>query len=282
MEMNAEGAEPARLGDGSLRAVVAPAAPGPAHELVLFLPPGLVEAGEMLAGRFFLARCGRGTHAERNDWSIYLRRALFITRHRPGESRDEWAFFLSPQGDPGSAWLAGQAPGTPVHLLGPFGQSFSVDDQSRNFLVLADAEDGGRRLRLLLPLLDPLLDHGGRVTLLLRSADAVPGGVVERLPLAVEVHSVGDEAEWATALGKMVRWADQVCVGLPPARYRQLADAIREARFRVEPGFAQVLVQADLLCGWGACLACVVPTAAGGVTRACVHGPVLDLTTLVT
>ena len=51
-------------------------------------------------------------------------------------------------------------------------------------------------------------------------------------------------------------------------------------RLRVEPDFAYLLVQADLLCGSGACLACVVPTAGGGLTRTCVHGPVFDLTRL--
>jgi dihydroorotate dehydrogenase electron transfer subunit len=36
-------------------------------------------------------------------------------------------------------------------------------------------------------------------------------------------------------------------------------------------------VDADLACGYGACLACVVPLANGSLTRACVHGPVFDL-----
>jgi len=71
--------------------------------------------------------------------------------------------------------------------------------------------------------------------------------------------------------------------------YQHLAYEIQQRRYRLEAGFAQVLVDADLMCGVGACLACVVPTAGGGFTRACVHGrftracvhgPVLDLTRL--
>lgn len=34
-------------------------------------------------------------------------------------------------------------------------------------------------------------------------------------------------------------------------------------RFRLEPMFAQVLVEADLVCGVGACLSCIVPLASG-------------------
>ena len=60
-----------------------------------------------------------------------------------------------------------------------------------------------------------------------------------------------------------------------------LAEIIRNRRFRLEENYAHMLVRADLACGYGACLACVVPTANGGVTRACVHGPVIDLTRLI-
>ena len=48
-------------------------------------------------------------------------------------------------------------------------------------------------------------------------------------------------------------------------------------RLRLESGFALALVESDLACGYGACLACVVPLAGGSLTRACVHGPVFDL-----
>jgi len=39
-------------------------------------------------------------------------------------------------------------------------------------------------------------------------------------------------------------------------------------------------VDAPLVCGVGACLACAVPLPRGGVTRSCVHGPVFDLAVL--
>jgi aerobic-type carbon monoxide dehydrogenase small subunit (CoxS/CutS family) len=50
---------------------------------------------------------------------------------------------------------------------------------------------------------------------------------------------------------------------------------------RLEQGFAQALIQVELPCGVGACLACTIPLPNGSRTRACVHGPVFDLTTLL-
>ena len=129
---------------------------------------------------------------------------------------------------------------------------------------------------MLLPLADAILDRGGHVTLLLRGASG-DEETIRSLPIAVEVHSARTDAEWAAALADSVRWADQICAALPAADFLPLAETIRQRRFRLDPGFALLLVEADLACGYGACLACVVPLANGNLTRACVHGPVFDL-----
>ncbi|MBI3959116.1 MAG: hypothetical protein HY328_09925, partial [Chloroflexi bacterium] len=96
----------------------------------------------------------------------------------------------------------------------------------------------------------------------------------------VEVQTAPDEAAWERALIGAIPWADQICAGVPRSRYFALAESIQAKRFRVEEGFCQLLVQADILCAVGACLACVIPTANGGITRVCTHGPVFDLTRL--
>jgi dihydroorotate dehydrogenase electron transfer subunit len=77
-----------------------------------------------------------------------------------------------------------------------------------------------------------------------------------------------------------VRWADQLCAALPNHQYAELAHHIRTLRFQFDTTFAQVLVTSDLLCGVGACLACVVSTRNGGFTRACMHGPVFPLASI--
>ncbi len=244
--------------------------------LPVHLPEGSATVEGPVAGRYFLARCAEEVDGERTEWSIYLRRPLYAVQQRGGE----WLLHLPPDDDPGHAWLRRRAEGAGVHLLGPFGNGFALPDSGRNLLLLADLTDNPGWLALLLALLEPMLDRGGRVTLLLRLNGSLDEAALSHLPIAVEIHTAPDEAAWAKALSTAIPWADQICAGLPPSRYGPLAQAVQAKRFRLEEGFCQILVQADILCAVGACLACVIPTANGGITRACTHGPVFDLTRL--
>lgn len=250
---------------------------GGAPCLPVVVPEGSPQPEGAVAGRYFLARCADGGTEARSDWGIYLRRALYAVQQRG----DEWLLYLPPDGDSGHRWLQRRPEGAQVHLLGPFGNGFAPAEGGRNLLLLADLTDDPGWLALQLGLLEPVLDQGGRVTALLRAAAPLDEETRSQLPIPVEVQTVTDEAAWARALDAAIPWADWVCAGLPPRRYPGLADAIRARRFRLEEGFCQIFVQADILCAVGACLTCVVPTANGGITRACVHGPVLDLTRLV-
>lgn len=246
--------------------------------LPLRLPEGSANVEGPVAGRYFLARCADAPDGERSDWSIYLRRPLYAVQRQGSE----WLLHLPPDDDPGHRWLGERPEGAPVHLLGPFGNGYALPDAGRNLLLLADLTGDPGRLALHLALLEPVLDRGGRVTVLLRSDTPLADEALAQLPIAVEVQTTPDESTWDSALESALSWADWVCAGLPHSRYAALAERIRARRFRLEEGFCQVLVQADMLCAVGACLACVVPTANGGITRACVHGPVFDLTRLTT
>jgi len=288
--------------------------------LSLRLPPG--STGEPQAGRYFLARCGaQSATARREHWQFYLRRPLFVTGFAAGVQQnrtnppqtvpaqsqyDRWDVMLpgiyatpgeigdaretppeQAEGtvDPGYAWLARRAPGAPVNVIGPLGRGFRLAPDSRNLVLAATATHVG----MLLPLIDPMLDRGGRVTLVVRRDPADGGSRDERalmqmmlaqLPIAVELRVGVTPAEWDQHLHDVLPWADQLCAALPAHEWGALAQQVRQKRFHLEAGFAQVLVEADLVCGVGACLACVVPLARGGVTRACVNGPVFDLTKL--
>jgi len=252
--------------------------------LQLALPSGLIQG--QLAGRYFLARCGARTEHERaHNWSIYARRPLFVANTRLSMdnvkgSADLWTLTLPANGaDPGAAWLRELPAGATVNLIGPLGRGFTLDRDGMNLLLIADME----RLPALLPLIDPALDQRGRVTLLVLDRDAdsrKQATLLDLLPLAAELHWVNDVDDLFHTLAEIIPWADQICVAMPGLSQTRLAALAREKRFRLEAGFVQVLVDADLVCGVGACLACVVPLANGGLTRACVHGPVLDLTRL--
>ncbi len=246
---------------------------------------------EQAAGRFVLARCGAQSEAERAEqWSIYLRRALYVAappQLRGGGESEIWRFTLpapaaagdgnrseGDPSDPGVRWLAERQAGETINLSGPFGSGFVLASLTRRLLLIADPP----RLGLVYPLIDEALDRGGQVSLLLLGEAAAPAAETLRaaLPLAVELHRPAGK-EWAVEFDDSLRWADQVCVALAAQELPALAAAVRRTHIRFEPGFAFALVESDLACGYGACLACVVPLANGSLTRACVHGPVFDL-----
>jgi dihydroorotate dehydrogenase electron transfer subunit len=276
---------PAVEADGTLTAIVVkPATPlGTAALLTVALPTTL-EIG-LPSGRYFLARCGAQTPFERAEqWPIVLRRPLFLATAGPvavEEAGDGaiapqaalWELLLPGLSAAGDRWIAQLPAGTSLNLLGPLGQGFTLQPLARNLLLITDLP----HLPLLLGLLEQMLDQRGRVTLLLRLEGPLPESVRNRLPLAVELRLAYDDADWQQQLGETIRWADQVAAALPNATYPLLAQMIRQNRLRLERGFAHVFVQADLACGVGACLACTIPLPDGGLTRACVHGPVFDL-----
>lgn len=275
------------MDDGTITGwvIAAPRLFGGQTVLTLALPAGLANA--RLSGRYFLARCGAQSADERaGRWDIYLRSPLFAVWREPMFERpgnevsgdfERWQLAVTGQDDdPSAAWLRSLAPGAALNLIGPLGNGFFLAQTTRSLLVIAD----GARVAPLAALIHAALDRGAQVTLALRAA-AIDSALRAQLPVAVEVQALPDGAAWCEALAAPLRWADQVCVALPAATYAPLAEQIRRERLRLESGFAFALVDADLACGYGACLACVVPLGNGSLTRACVHGPVIDLLELV-
>lgn len=252
----------------------------PPGELVLRLPFHPRWRPEPIAGRFVLVRCSvESTPTRTLDWGLYRRRALAVTGMHLDAEGTELRLWLPQDTDPGHGWLARIAAGDELHGLGPWGQGYRVHEQTRHLLLLAHlAADPGALARLL-PLVNPTLDRGGRVTVVAWVADAGPGrSLGAPLPIPVEVRVALDEQEWAGHLEETLAWADQVCGDMPMTAWEAVAGAIRRVRFRLDEGFCQVRVSTDMVCGTGGCLACVVPLPRGGLTRACVHGPVFDLT----
>jgi dihydroorotate dehydrogenase electron transfer subunit len=279
---------PAVEADGTLTArVEAPARWEHGTLWLSLVLPGAVDSAHA-AGRFVLARCGAHSPAARDEqWSIYLRRPLFPAgqpRILPAGQQSLWRFAAAGAGlgraDPGLRWLAAQDPGAPVNLTGPFGSGFPLPPLTRRLLLVADVP----HLPLVLPLLDAALDRGAQVSLLLlcENLSGIDVGALRAgLPLAVEVHQAALAAATSPAgaadLDQSLRWCDQVCIAVDAAHLPPLAEAVRRVRIRFDAGFAFAFLDADLACGYGACLACVVPLANGSLTRACIHGPVFDL-----
>ncbi len=273
MQTTSTSSVPAIHADGTLSAIVLDSVPS-SRLLRVWLPPGACETP--ICGRFWMARCAADTLSERSqDWSIYLRRPLIaagIPTVVAPDAGHRIALLLGPGQDPGAAWLAARPPGTTINLIGPFGSPLTLPEHSRALLILTLPAYAP----IWLPIIHDMLDRGGRVTLI-TPPDAAAQDLRPLLPLAVELRTSAADEDWSRHLAETLRWADHLCASLPASTYQPLADQLRQARFQVEPNFAHVLIESDLACGFGACLACVVPLPAGGVTRACLHGPIFPL-----
>ena len=272
----------------------------PGHPFSVRLPSALEPHSKTLSGLYFLVRCSTSVGQDRgDDWSICPRQPVFVCGRQTHDQDDRWQLCLPARPaengviselgsetervgrDGGLEWLARRVPGDLLNLLGPFGNGFTLREDPHNLLILVDTMGDPSWFWQLLPLCEQALDIGGRVTLLIRSSDdSSRSGLVPQLPVQVEVRTASTKKQWLEQIHSMIAWSDQLCAGVAPEAYGELLNIVRNTRFRVDKNYAQVLVRADLLCGVGACLACAVPTARGGYTRACVHGPVFDLTEL--
>jgi len=193
----------------------------------------------------------------------------------PEQAGSTWELLVPGDDDPGHQWLRARTVDSSINLLGPFGQPFELAANTRALLVLANLNT----LPLVLPILHNMLDRGGRVTLLIKGDEAAVAPMLPLIPILVEIRVIPTDA-WLTHLAEPVRWADQLCAALPNQDYAPLAHHIRTLRFQLDADFAHVLVASDLLCGVGACLACVIATRDGSHTRTCIHGPLLPLATI--
>ena len=187
----------------------------------------------------------------------------------PGEPYSLWQLAAPLQDDPGMAWLAARRTGETINLVGPYGTGFPLLPLTRRLLLVADAS----HLSIVMPLVDEALDRGGQVSLLLLDGGHAPAAVDSLrgdLPLAVEFHRLSTEG-WGQEIEGALRWSDQVCTAIVTAHLPVIADAVRRIRVRFDGGFAFAYIDADIACGYGACLACVVPLANGNLTRAAIE-----------
>jgi hypothetical protein len=110
--------------------------------LYLWLPTAYDVGGGF--GRFLLARCVEDTlEARKSEWSIYARRPLFCAAMPVAMSNgagSTWALFLPASTDPGYRWLARRATNTSLNVLGPFGQNFTLESNTRTLLILTDPD----------------------------------------------------------------------------------------------------------------------------------------------
>lgn len=238
---------------------------GPALELTL---ASSELARRLQAGQAVLLRAGWGD-------SPYLRRTFYPV----AIEGDTWTLRVPADGDWAHAWLRAAPVGSEVDLLGPVGNGYTLAPGARNVLLLGE----DNLAWILLPAVHDADRRGLSVSFVHRARSPRDNLPATRLPPAAEYLATtpanGDG--FGTALPDLLRWADAVLLAGSLTFYRQARALMRQVRYGVQEGFAQVLYPAPVLCGTGACQACVAEIG-GARRRVCLRGPVMDLDALGT
>jgi len=206
----------------------------------------------------------------------YLRRAFSVADADPGSGIAE---FLVKVVGAGTACLSELVPGQEVRLLAPLGNSFATDDLGASDRVAVVA--GGVGVVPFPFLLRALAARGVAADLYFggrSAADLAYRPTI--LPLVTGREFVSTDDGTLGERGRVTDLLDRELAG--GARYRRLYACGPTPMFRtlarvletrgVETEFS---TEAPMGCGFGVCLACVLPRPGGGFLVSCKEGPIL-------
>jgi dihydroorotate dehydrogenase electron transfer subunit len=207
----------------------------------------------------------------------YLRRAYSVADARPEAGEVE---FLIKTIGPGTGALETMPEGSAVRLLGPLGNRFTIQDLPRGARVAVIAGGIGAAP---FPMLWKALGaagiagdfyFGGRnaqeLSLRGRFEGLVPGETI----LSTDDGSLGEKGFVTQALARRLeqgaRYARAYACG-PMPMFAALAKVVAAAKLP-----AEFSTEAEMGCGFGACLGCVIPGTEKPFIVSCSEGPILS------
>lgn len=218
-------------------------------------------ASQAKPGQFVMVRCGeKGEYQLRRPLSIHQREGNKI------------ALLFSVVGG-GTQWLSQRQPGDRLDLLGPLGNGFTINPESKNLLIVA----GGIGIAPLYCLASSASKEGRSVKMLLGAQTAVSLYLKNYPPikatfvLMTEDGSEGEKGIITNVISKYIGWADQTFACGPPAMYRAMA---KMPELKTKP--TQISLEVRMGCGLGVCYGCTVKTRSG-LKQVCKDGPIFEL-----
>ena len=177
----------------------------------------------------------------------------------------------------GTKWLSAIKAKDSLDILGPLGNGFTINSDSKNLLLVA----GGIGIAPLIFLAKDTLKQGKAVTLMLGAPTStelypekpLPAGV--KLITATEDGSAGKKAMITDLLVDFTAKADQVFACGPVGMYKTMA-GMPELKYKS----AQVSLEIMMGCGVGVCYGCTIKTTRG-LKQVCQHGPVFELKDII-
>ena len=226
-------------------------------------------AAEALPGQFVMLGIPSGTDP-------LLRRPYSVYRvGRPGLPAETCELLYKIIGR-GTARLAAVRPGETLPCLGPLGRGFVPPSADLRPVLVA----GGIGIAGLLHLAATLRAAGRPATLLFGCRDATDLPLTEGfealgvpVEVATEDGSHGHRGQVTALLEERLGDGDLEVFACGPQAMLRAVARLTARRVR-----CQVSMESHMACGFGVCLGCVVPTAAGAgherYARVCVEGPV--------
>ncbi len=242
---------------------------GAYHHLTL-VAPGVAE--RFRPGSFVALTVG-GALSDR-----LLRRTFSIYRVRPTGAYGGTVEVVFAVTGPGTDWLAGAAPGTPVDVVGPLGRPYALPKEP----VACTLVGGGHGSAPLFSLAERLRERGCDVHVVLGAAtESRLFGALEAkraaktVVVTTEDGSVGIKGRVTDVLPDLLgRTGTDVVYACGPT---DMLHAVAEAA-EMHGAWSQTAVDEAMACGTGVCMTCVLPVVGeDGVTRmvrACTEGPV--------
>ncbi len=228
-------------------------------------------------GQFIMLSPGPEGEVARYDPLLPRPMAIFDSNGEPGRQRIEVLYKVEGRG---TRLLSGAEVGDHVRVVGPLGKGFELPAPGTHAIVIG----GGTGTASLFGLARAARESGP-VTVILgarRAGLLVAAGDFEKLGVDLQIvtedASRGAKGLVTDALASLLRSAESethVFACGPTAMMRACSTLAQEAGVG-----CSVALENRMACGFGACLGCAVPLAAGGFSLVCSQGPVYDATKL--
>jgi len=175
----------------------------------------------------------------------------------------------------GTRWLSERPPGTVVRAYGPLGHGLRLPEAPSNLLLVG----GGAGIAPLVDTAYRAVAAGHHVVAMMGARSAAHLLPASEWPREVEYvvvtedGSAGPKGYVTEHLGKYQEWANRIYACGPNPMFQALADVLRGNGRRQSP---EILMEANMPCGWGMCYGCAIFTKRG-VRLCCKDGPRFNL-----